>query len=105
MKQPTNQNVFVILREVVVDSAIHSFFGTYGVYYWLGTKDAKTTVVDAFGIEFFAVTRAVILLVAMSCMIVGGYRLIKILWRFKGAVKFVPPELNTSQQKTNDDNE
>ncbi|WP_298845517.1 hypothetical protein [uncultured Clostridium sp.] len=79
----------VTLREVVTDWAINSFFGFYMVYWWLGTESSKLDITTAFGIKFFAITKAMILLISMGCAILGGYRLFKILIRLKKSVKFI----------------
>lgn len=79
----------VTLKEIVTDTAIGSFFGFYMVYLWLGTDSSKADISSAFGIKFFAITKALILLASMFCAVLGGYRLFKILVRLKKSVKFI----------------
>lgn len=91
MEEPTKHTLFTTLREAVVDLAIGAFFGFYGAYWWLSSEDAKQTLVDGFGIKFFAITKAVILLASIASGVLGGYRLFRILWKYRGSFKFVPP--------------
>ena len=79
----------VTLKDLISDTAINSFFGFYLVYIWLGTDSSKTDLSNAFGIEFFAITKALVLLASMFCGILGGYRLFKILIKLKKSVKFI----------------
>lgn len=46
------------------------------IYRWLGTDDARQTLVDAFDIKFFAVFKAVMLLSTMGAMVLCGVKLV-----------------------------
>lgn len=79
----------VTWRDVVADWGVGSFFGFYIVYHWLGTDDAKADIVAAFGVQFFAMTKAGVLLASMFFGVLGGYRLFKILMRVKKTIRFI----------------
>lgn len=75
------------MRDVIVDWGIGSFFGFGGVYKWMDDAGAKKTLVDGFGIDFFATLKAFILLAAMASAIIGGYRLFNIAWKTWNEIK------------------
>lgn len=75
------------LREIITDWAIGSFFGTYGAYYWMGTDGARADLIAAFGVERFALLKAGILLASMFFLILGGYRLFKIINNFRSYIR------------------
>lgn len=79
----------VSVRDSIVNWGIAAFFGFYMTYLWLSTDDAKGTLIAAFGAEFFAITKATVLLMSMGCAILGGYRLFKILMKLKKSIKFI----------------
>lgn len=87
-----NKKPPVTLREIIVNRAIGSFFGFYLAYLWLGTDSAKADIVDAFGIRFFAVTKALVLLASMGSGVFGGLRLFKIIMKLKKTIRFVDDE-------------
>lgn len=82
----------VTFREIITDWAINSFFGLYMVYMWLGTDSAKADISAGFGIEFFAISKACVLMGAMLFAGLGGMRLFKILYRLKSSFKFIDPD-------------
>lgn len=87
-----NKKPPVTLREVVVNKFIGAFFGLYMAYMWLGTDGAKTDIVAAFGVRFFAITKAVILLASMGAAIGGGRKLFLMLLKLRKTIRFVDEE-------------
>jgi hypothetical protein len=88
-EENVNKKSPVTLREIITDRAIASFFGLYMVYLWMGTENSKVDIVAAFGIKFFAILKAVILMASMLCGVLGGRKLFKILYKLKRSVKFI----------------
>lgn len=90
----------VTLREIIVNRAIGSFFGFYVAYMWLGTDGAKADIVAAFGIRFFAVTKALVLLAAMGSGVFGGLKLVMILIKLKKTIRIVDLDGSDQQQSS-----
>ncbi len=87
-----NKKPPVTLREVVVNKFIGAFFGLYMVYMWMGTDGAKTDIVAAFGVRFFTITKAVILMASMVSAIGGGRKLFLMLLKLRRTIRFVDDE-------------
>lgn len=78
--------------DLVANWATARFASFYFVYRWLGTDDAKTTLIDASNVQYFAILKAVILLCAMASALLCGKKLFDIGKRLKKTIKIVDLE-------------
>jgi hypothetical protein len=75
--------------DLLANWATARFASFYFVYRWLGTEDAKATLVDASNIQYFAILKAVILLCAMASALLCGKKLFDIGKNLKKTIKIV----------------
>jgi len=84
---PTKQKV--ALGDMIANWAVGRFVGFYFVYRWLGTDEARVTLVEASNIKYFAVFKAVILLCAMGSAVLCGVKIISIAASLRKTIKIV----------------